>query len=98
MRSELVFRAQEKVTSRYLLCQATAKTTRRIHFVSANTTDAINDAFVKIAGQNCLSCQERHSVSVGTSRVTASVKVIRIPCLGRRMTMGCASIVWPGIN
>ena len=28
----------------------------------------------------------------------ASVKVMRIPCLGRRMTMGRASIVWSGIS
>ncbi len=49
MRSELVFRAQEKVGNKFLLCRATARTTRRLHFVSFNTTDAITDAFVKIA-------------------------------------------------
>ncbi len=26
------------------------------------------------------------------------VNVMRIPCFGRRMTMGRASIVWPGAN
>jgi hypothetical protein len=54
MRSELLFRAHEKVTNRYLLCQATAKTTRCLDFVSANTTDAITDAFVRIAAVSCL--------------------------------------------
>ena len=28
----------------------------------------------------------------------ALVKVIRIPCFGRRMTIGRGSIVWPGTN
>jgi hypothetical protein len=30
--------------------------------------------------------------------VTALVNIIRIPCFGRRMTIGRASIVWPGAN
>jgi len=55
MRSELVFRAREKVANRYLLCQATAKTTRCLDFASANTADAITDAFVRIADVSCLS-------------------------------------------
>jgi len=28
----------------------------------------------------------------------AVVKVIRIPCFGRRMTIGRGSIVWPGVS
>ncbi len=28
----------------------------------------------------------------------ALVNVMRIPCFGRRMTMGRASIIWPGAN
>jgi hypothetical protein len=55
MRSEIVFRAREKVANGYLLCQATAKTTRRLDFASANTTDAITDAFVRIADVSSLS-------------------------------------------
>jgi hypothetical protein len=54
MRSEHVFRAHEKVTNKFLLCKAAAKTTRCICFVSANTTDAITDAFVRIADYPCL--------------------------------------------
>jgi len=49
MRSELVFRARETVANSYLLCQATAKTTRSLYFASADTTGAITDAFVRIA-------------------------------------------------
>jgi hypothetical protein len=52
MRSELVFRAGTKVGNRYLLCQATARTTRCLHFVSANTSDAITDALVRMAGDS----------------------------------------------
>ena len=49
MRSEQVFRANERVANKFLLCQATARTTRRLGFASANTTDAITDAFIRIA-------------------------------------------------
>jgi hypothetical protein len=52
VRSEIVFRAQEKVANRYLLCQKAAKTTRRLHFASMNTTDAITDALVRMADGN----------------------------------------------
>jgi hypothetical protein len=57
MRSELVFRASDKVANRYLLCQATAKTTRCLHFASANTTDAITDAFVRMADSSSMEFQ-----------------------------------------
>ncbi len=56
MRSELVFRAHDKVANRYLLCHATAKTTRCLHFASANTTDAITDAFVRISDSSLMEC------------------------------------------
>ena len=64
MRSELVFRARDRVANKYLLCRATARTTRCLHFASASTTDAITDAFVRIADEsnpeieNTLSYQE----------------------------------------
>jgi hypothetical protein len=29
---------------------------------------------------------------------TVLVNVMRIPCFGRRMTIGRASIIWPGAN
>jgi hypothetical protein len=57
MRSELVFRASDKVANRYLLCHATAKTTRCLHFASANTTDAITDAFVRMADSSSMKPQ-----------------------------------------
>jgi len=48
MRSEQVFRATEQIGNRYVLCRLTAKTTRRLHFASLNTQDAIQDAFVRV--------------------------------------------------
>jgi hypothetical protein len=54
MRSEVIFQAQEKIANRYRLCHAVAKVTRRLHFSSANTEDAIRDAFVKVARVRCL--------------------------------------------
>ena len=42
--------------------------------------------------------QGKQSKSLLTSREIASVKVIRIPCFGRRMTIGRASIVWSGTS
>ena len=40
--------------------------------------------------------QGKQSKSQPTRCGTASVKVMRIPCSGRKMTMGRASMVWPG--
>ncbi len=37
------------MVNRYHLCQMAAKVTRRLHFLSTNTTDAINDALVQLA-------------------------------------------------
>jgi hypothetical protein len=48
MRSEQVFRARKQIQNSYLLCRLAARTTRRLHFVSANTHDAIMDAFERI--------------------------------------------------
>jgi hypothetical protein len=50
VRSELIFRAREKVDNKYKLCQTTSKATRRLHIVAQNTTDTINDALSRIAG------------------------------------------------
>ena len=50
MRSELIFRAREKVVNKYKLCQTTSKATRRLHIAAKNTTDTINDALSRIAG------------------------------------------------
>jgi hypothetical protein len=61
MRSELVFRASDRVANRYLLCHATAKTTRCLHFVSANTADAITDAFVRMADTSSLAFNAPHA-------------------------------------
>jgi hypothetical protein len=54
MRSEIVFRAQEKVANRYRLCHATSKVSRCLHYYSATTQDAISDAFVRISYVPCL--------------------------------------------
>jgi len=48
MRSEQVFRAAEHISNRYELCRLAAKTTRRLHFVSSSTQDAIQDAFMQV--------------------------------------------------
>ena len=50
VRSELIFRAREKVDNKYKLCQTTSKATRSLHIVAQNTTDTINDALSRIAG------------------------------------------------
>ena len=49
MRSEIVFRAEENTANRYQLCCLAAKVTRRLHFLSINTSDAITDALVQLA-------------------------------------------------
>jgi hypothetical protein len=54
MRSEQVFRASKQIENRYLLCRLAARTTRRLHFVSANTHDAIEDAFERMSGHSFL--------------------------------------------
>jgi hypothetical protein len=54
MRSEMIFRAQEKVANRYRLCHAASKVSRCLHHFSSNTRDAITDAFVRIADVPCL--------------------------------------------
>ncbi|ADW67577.1 hypothetical protein [Granulicella tundricola] len=48
MRCEQVFRANDQIGNRYELCRLTARMTRRLHFVSGNTHDAIEDAFVRV--------------------------------------------------
>jgi hypothetical protein len=50
VRSELIFRAREKLDNKYKLCQTTSKATRRLHITAKNTTDTINDALSRIAG------------------------------------------------
>ena len=40
--------------------------------------------------------QAEQSDNLPTPRGIASVKVMRIPCSGRKITMGRASMVWPG--
>ena len=40
--------------------------------------------------------QGQQSNRLPTPRAIASVKVMRIPCSGRKITIGRASIVWPG--
>lgn len=49
MRSEIIFRAEEKVVNKYKLCQTASRTTRQLHIASGNTQDTINSAFLNIA-------------------------------------------------
>jgi hypothetical protein len=64
VRSELIFRARETVDNKYKLCQTASKATRRLHISAKNTTDTINDAFLRIAGGD--------DTSLATSPVLAS--------------------------
>jgi hypothetical protein len=52
MRSELIFRARKIVDNKYKLCQTASTATRRLHVAATNTTDTINDAFLRIAGEH----------------------------------------------
>jgi hypothetical protein len=51
VRSELIFRAKQTIANKYKLCQTASKATRRLHLSSKNTTDTINNAFVRIADE-----------------------------------------------
>lgn len=53
VRSELIFRAREKVDNKYQLCQTTAKSTRLLHLPTTSTTVTINDALTRLAGDLC---------------------------------------------
>ncbi len=64
MRSELIFRARETVDNKYKLCQTASKATRRLHISAKNTTDTINDAFIRIADED--------EISLSTNPVLAS--------------------------
>jgi hypothetical protein len=48
MRSEQVFRARKQIQNGYLLCRLASRTTRRLHFASANIDDAIVEAFERM--------------------------------------------------
>jgi hypothetical protein len=65
VRSELIFRARETIDNKYKLCQTTAKSTRLLHIATKNTTDTINDALTRIAGD--------HVSQILTSQVFAVV-------------------------
>ena len=49
MRSEKVFRAQEKVLNRYALCHLTAKGTRKLHIAATRTEETINEVLREIS-------------------------------------------------
>jgi hypothetical protein len=49
VRSELIFRARETVGNKYMLCMTASKSTRLLHVPATNTTDTINNAFLRIA-------------------------------------------------
>ena len=49
MRSEIIFRAEEKVINKFQLCQTVSKVTRQLHINSDDTKDTINVAFANIA-------------------------------------------------
>jgi hypothetical protein len=52
MRSEIIFRASEKISNKYKLCQTASKATRQLHIASTNTQETINNAFVRIAAES----------------------------------------------
>jgi len=52
VRSDLIFRAQETIENKYKLCQTIARSTRLLHIATKNTTDTINDALTRIAGDH----------------------------------------------
>jgi hypothetical protein len=64
VRSEIIFQAQKIVANKYELCNMVAKLTRRTHFLSPCTQDAIIDAFVTVANDLPL----RKPASRGPSR------------------------------
>jgi hypothetical protein len=43
-------------------------------------------------------CDRIASYAMHGAGATVLVNVMRIPCFGRRMTIGRASIIWPGAN
>lgn len=49
MRSDIIFRAEEKIVNKYKLCQTASKATRQLHIASRNTQETINNAFINIA-------------------------------------------------
>jgi hypothetical protein len=46
MRSEHVFAAQSRILNRFMLCQVTAKATKRLHVTATRTEDTINRVLV----------------------------------------------------
>jgi hypothetical protein len=52
MRSNLVFRAQEKVTNRFELCLLVARSVRAMNSNTSQMHDAINNAF-SLIGKHC---------------------------------------------
>ena len=49
MRSEIIFRASEKVANKYKLCQTASKAARVFNVESKGTQESINSAFATIA-------------------------------------------------
>ena len=66
MRCEQVFRANDQINNRFELCRLTARMTRRLHFASANTHDAIEDAFVRVGQPWPLASTLLHPVTAMT--------------------------------
>ncbi len=58
MRSDIIFRAEEKIVNKYKLCQTASKATRRLHVASRNTQETINNAFASIAAGPEVSAME----------------------------------------
>ena len=48
MRSEHVFSAQHKILNRFMLCQVTAKATKRLHITATRTEDTINRVLMDV--------------------------------------------------
>ncbi len=48
MRSEHVFSAQHRIINRFMLCQVTAKATKRLHITATRTEDTINRVLMDV--------------------------------------------------
>jgi hypothetical protein len=74
MRSEHVFRADEHVGNRFLLCRTVASLTRSLHLTSSNIQDTIIDAFVYVAIEPSLM-----DLSVAGPRTDEDVQAVAMP-------------------
>ncbi len=59
MRSDLVFEAMTRVSSRFLLTKLVSKTTRKLHRPNTRIQDTTNAVFVRLTGANRIAGSNR---------------------------------------